>query len=150
MKKPGKMIAEALRSVLKKPATIKYPYVKVEMPDQFRGKLSFDASKCICCKLCMRDCPSNAIQIKKVGEKQFEAEIDLSRCIYCAQCVDSCPKDALKVTPEFELASLSRAKLKAVFHAQPPKDAKKEEQPKDAQPAPAAQTVRVDEPEKKS
>ncbi len=118
MKKPGKMIPEALKSVFKKPATVRYPAVKVTMPDRFRGKLSFDPSKCICCKLCMRDCPADAIKITKIGADQVECEIDLSRCIYCAQCVDTCPKGALKATPEFELAGLDRAKLKAVFRGQ--------------------------------
>lgn len=65
------------------------------MPEGFRGKLNFNAKACIGCKLCMRDCPSDAIVIKKVGDKQFEAEIDIAKCIYCAQCADSCHKKAL-------------------------------------------------------
>ncbi|MFB3892320.1 MAG: 4Fe-4S binding protein [Phycisphaerae bacterium] len=119
MKKPGKMAREALGSVLKKPATIRYPFVKIEMPDKFRGKLKYHAERCIGCKMCMRDCPSGAIEIVKVGEKRFECRIDCSRCIYCAQCVDSCPKDALEATREFELAALDRATLKVVYHAPP-------------------------------
>jgi formate hydrogenlyase subunit 6/NADH:ubiquinone oxidoreductase subunit I len=113
------MLAEVLRSLGRKPVTTRYPLVKLEMPAHFRGKLKFDASKCIGCKMCMRDCPSGAITITKVGEKQFEAEIDLSRCIYCAQCVDSCPKGALETTPEFELAGFDRSKMKVVFRAAP-------------------------------
>ena len=119
MKRPGRMIQQVLSSLFKKPATVLYPFVKVEMPAQFRGKLKFHPEKCICCKLCMKDCPTAAIEITKKGEKQFEAEIDLSRCVYCAQCVDSCPKDALEATPEFELASLNRPVLKVTFRADP-------------------------------
>lgn len=66
--------------------------------------------------LCMRDCPSDAITIKKIGEKKFQAEINLARCIYCAQCVDSCPKKALETTKEFELAKFNREKLKVIFN----------------------------------
>ena len=113
------MIREVLRSVLKRPATEKYPATPAPMREKFRGKIKFDASKCIGCKMCMRDCPSGAITITKVGEKQFEAEIDLSRCIYCAQCVDSCPKGALEATPEFELAGFDRSKMKVVFRGAP-------------------------------
>jgi formate hydrogenlyase subunit 6/NADH:ubiquinone oxidoreductase subunit I len=119
MIRPGKMIKQVLQSLFKKPATINYPFVKVEMPDKFRGKLKFYPERCICCKLCMRDCPSNAIVIKKVGEKRFEAEIDLAKCVYCAQCVDSCPKGALESTKNFELANLKSDKLKLVFSADP-------------------------------
>ena len=65
----------------------------------------------------MKDCPSDAITITKVGEKKFQAEIDISKCIYCAQCVDSCPKKALEATGEFELAQTDHGKLKVVYSA---------------------------------
>ncbi|MDD5495976.1 MAG: 4Fe-4S binding protein [Candidatus Omnitrophica bacterium] len=122
MKRPGKMIKEVLETIFKKPVTTMYPFRKAHMPDKFRGKIKFYPERCIGCKLCMRDCPSNAITIRKVGEHQFEAEIDLGKCIYCAQCVDTCPKKALESTPEFELAVLDRSKLKVKFNAPPEED----------------------------
>jgi len=120
MIKPGKMLREVLQSLLLKPATVLYPYFKVRMPDRFRGKISFEPARCIGCKLCMRDCPTNCITITKVGDKRFQAEFDLDKCIYCAQCVDTCPKKALSATVEYELAQLQRSKLKVIFHAEPP------------------------------
>jgi len=117
MSKPGKMTGQLIKSLFKKPATINYPAQRSGMAEGFRGKLKFNPKLCIGCKLCMRDCPSNAIVIRKVGEKEFEAEIDIAKCISCAQCVDSCPKKALEITPEFELANLDRMKLKVVFSA---------------------------------
>ena len=117
MIRPGKMIRQVLQSLFKKPATTLYPFVKTEMPDRYRGRLKYYPEKCIGCLLCMRDCPTGAITIRKVSDKKFEAEIDLTRCIYCAQCVDSCPKKALEATKEFELAGLDAKKLKVVFSA---------------------------------
>lgn len=119
MRHPGKMIKEVLAHVLRKPVTVQYPAVKIEMPPQFRGRLKFDAAKCIGCKLCVRDCPAGAIAITKRPDGGIDAEIDLSKCIYCAQCVDSCPKSALEATGEFELAGLDRDNLKLVYHGQP-------------------------------
>lgn len=117
MKKPGKMLSETVRHVFKRPATVKYPYVKVEMPAKFRGKIKFDPDKCIGCKACMRDCPAKVINIIKVADKKFEAEFLNDRCIFCAQCVDSCPTDAIEATVEFELATFDRKNLKTRFRA---------------------------------
>jgi formate hydrogenlyase subunit 6/NADH:ubiquinone oxidoreductase subunit I len=138
---PGKMSREVLTSLFRKPATVLYPYVKVLMPDRFRGKIKFISSRCIGCKLCMRDCPTNCITITKVGDKQFQAEFDLDRCIYCAQCVDTCPKKALETTVEYELAQLQRDKLKVIFHAEPTPPsapAAPAERTPESQPAPGA------------
>jgi len=128
MKKPGKMIREVLTSILRKPATVLYPFVQVRMPANFRGKLRFHQAKCIACKLCVKDCPSDAITITKHADGKIDAEIDLSRCIFCAQCVDSCPKDALEATAEFEIANGNRAKLKVELNDRPDHNSQSESQ----------------------
>ena len=125
MIRPGKMVKQVLESLFKKPATSKYPFKKSAMPNHYRGKIIFHPELCIGCKMCVRDCPSNAIIINKVAEKKFEAEFNLAKCIYCAQCVDSCMKKALESTKEFELAVLDKKKLKVIFGADIKEDTKK-------------------------
>jgi len=112
MIRPGKMLFEVLRHLARKPATVSYPASKVPMPPRFRGRIAYRSELCIGCKLCVKDCPSEAITINKLGEKLFEAVIDLDRCVFCAQCVESCPKDALESSAEYELASMDKGKLR--------------------------------------
>ena len=48
----------------------------VETPEGFRGKIVYDKEKCIGCKLCIKVCPTNAIEFK---EKEKKIKIYLSR-----------------------------------------------------------------------
>ncbi len=137
MIKPGRMLGEALAHLGAKPATVKYPFEPAVVQAGLRGKIKFFAEKCIGCKICEKDCPSDAITINKLGDKRFECVFDLDKCIYCAQCVDSCPKKALAVTTEFELAQLDRHKLRFVYHAPDAPPAAPAAQPA----APAAKTA---------
>jgi formate hydrogenlyase subunit 6/NADH:ubiquinone oxidoreductase subunit I len=105
------MLSQAVKSLFKKPATINYPLQKANMPAGSRGKLTFDASVCVGCRLCTKDCPSHAIEISPAAEGGFKATVHLDKCIYCGQCADSCRKGALHCTTEFELAAFNRGKL---------------------------------------
>jgi formate hydrogenlyase subunit 6/NADH:ubiquinone oxidoreductase subunit I len=116
---PGRMVFSVLASLFKKPATIGYPFKSFKMPDHFRGQPKFSSEKCTGCRLCIRDCPSQAIKITKIADRQFEASIDLGKCVYCAQCADTCPRKVIEITTDFELAQLERGTLRITFHAEP-------------------------------
>jgi formate hydrogenlyase subunit 6/NADH:ubiquinone oxidoreductase subunit I len=91
------------------------------MPDRFRGRPVVHTENCIGCKMCVRNCPSGAIQIEDKGAKTFQATIDLGRCVYCGQCAFVCPKKTIELTKDFELAAFDRASLVVVYHAPTPK-----------------------------
>jgi formate hydrogenlyase subunit 6/NADH:ubiquinone oxidoreductase subunit I len=112
MKIFGRIIPTLMGKLMKKPDTIMYPTVHAKVPERFRGALEFDPEKCVGCKMCQRVCPSNAIEIEKVGDKRYKAVVRMDKCIFCGQCVDSCIKAALKNTNNFELASTNKHKLK--------------------------------------
>lgn len=108
----GALIPESIRQLFKKAATNLYPAETFPTPKEFRGKLVADNSLCIGCNICVRDCPAEAIEIVKTGEKQFKFVVYLDRCVYCGQCVEVCPKKVLSMSADHELASYDRASLK--------------------------------------
>ena len=83
-------------------ATINPP---VATPPGFRGKITYDAEKCIGCKLCLKVCPCGAIEYK---EKEKKIKIYLSRCCFCSQCNDICPVNCLSMSDEFLLADTDK------------------------------------------
>jgi len=109
-------LPELLRHLFKKPATVDYPFKKLEVPKDFRGTPYLNPDMCIACRACERDCPAEAIEITSVNEaeKRFRMVIHNDRCIHCAQCVDSCPTTpkAMQMDSLFELADDDRHKLK--------------------------------------
>lgn len=117
--RPGEMLLLVLGSLFRKPATIRYPYAPFRMPGGFRGPPLFDSNRCIGCNLCIRDCPSQAIAIVKVGDKRFDQTVDLGRCVYCGQCAETCPRKAITISSEFELTQIAKGSLKVTYHSTP-------------------------------
>lgn len=110
-----KMLPEVIKALFKTPATINYPNEKLETPEGFRGRIIFNSQLCIGCKMCMRDCPAEAIQIEPTAvDKKFKCTFLLDRCLFCAQCVYSCPRKALASSSEFELTCFERDQSKDI------------------------------------
>jgi hydrogenase-4 component H len=143
--KIGAIFPEVFRHLFQKPATVHYPFVKGFVPKGLRGKPVMDPHLCIGCKMCERDCPSEAIEIhqaepkaeakpaeaapkveaaaadgsakpaKEKVKKEFFMVFYLDRCTHCAQCEEVCPRKAIVMDEHFEDAALSREALKFVY-----------------------------------
>jgi formate hydrogenlyase subunit 6/NADH:ubiquinone oxidoreductase subunit I len=77
----------------------------VATPERFRGKIRYDKDTCIGCKLCIKVCPSEAIEFKEAEKK---IKIFLARCTFCSQCNDICPVSCLSMSDEFLLADTDK------------------------------------------
>ena len=96
--------------IFTKPATCKYPFVKPQLADDFRGQQVFDISLCVSCGLCSRDCPAKAIEMVDVEGKK-RPQFLLDRCVFCYQCAESCPRNAIKSSVIYELATTDKSSL---------------------------------------
>ena len=111
-KKPliSPMLKRAISHIFTKPVTTKYPFVKPELPQDFRGRQVFDITLCVSCGLCSRDCPAKAIEMVEVdGKRRPQFKLDL--CIFCYQCAESCPRNAIKSSVFYELATTDKSSL---------------------------------------
>jgi formate hydrogenlyase subunit 6/NADH:ubiquinone oxidoreductase subunit I len=96
--------------LFKKPFTRQYPFVKVEVPEGYRGRHILYPEKCISCGLCERNCPADAIELVEVSGKRMP-RFFLDRCIFCYLCVESCPRDAIQLSTNFEMSTTETEEL---------------------------------------
>ncbi|MDG6221075.1 MAG: 4Fe-4S binding protein [Candidatus Thermoplasmatota archaeon] len=137
---PTIMVFEIFRQLFNKPATNKFPVkyapknmhaaakaiekgnVKitppVKVPKDFRGKVAYDREACIGCKMCIKMCPSNAIEwIPGPGGKAKGSKVKfyMSRCTFCEMCVEICPKECIKMTQDFMMSDADKESANLVI-----------------------------------
>ncbi|MCS7386178.1 MAG: ferredoxin [Candidatus Methanomethylicota archaeon] len=105
------MIREIWRNFPKRPATLKYPFERLEPSERYRGKHHFDPKLCVGCGLCARDCPAKAIEMVTFSDGKRRPVFYLDRCIFCAVCERICPRNAIKLTKFYELATYDKSEL---------------------------------------
>lgn len=102
--------------------TIQYPKERWTLPERSRGMVvlltDHDTGQlnCTACLLCMRACPTGAIDIgyekDEKGKRHLqEFKVDYNICCFCGLCEESCNFAAIKMATKFEFPEYDRADL---------------------------------------
>jgi len=148
-RKAAAMLPELLKNFFSRPDTVKYPFEKLTPTPEFRGRMVWEADKCIGCQACVRDCPTGVIDIVKAAPdvKKFNATYRMYLCIFCGQCVDSCPVHCIHWTSAFELAADKRQTIQYDCSAEGIELARKQAAEKAAAKAEAKPDTPTDQPQ---
>ena len=96
------MLKDVIGALFLKPVTQKYPFERTQPSERLRGKLVWDPEKCTGCALCVKDCPSDAIEmvVNDKQNKNFVLRYHMDRCTFCAQCVQNCRFECMGMSDE--------------------------------------------------
>ena len=107
----GTMLSDVTRALFQEPVTEKYPFERTDAPLRYRGRLDWNPESCVGCQLCVKDCPSSALELVILDRKakRFVLTYHMDRCTFCAQCVHSCRQGSISLCcDEWELAATSK------------------------------------------
>jgi formate hydrogenlyase subunit 6/NADH:ubiquinone oxidoreductase subunit I len=116
--KIGGMWRDALKAMIHRPVTQRYPFERLAAPERFRSKLQWNLNECTGCGLCVKDCPANAIDVVTLDRKakRFVFRYHVDRCTFCGQCVATCNKHCLSMPQDdWELAALNRDEFVVLY-----------------------------------
>jgi formate hydrogenlyase subunit 6/NADH:ubiquinone oxidoreductase subunit I len=99
---------KALANLFKKPSTESFPKGPApKAAPRYRGRIAYDATKCINCGMCERVCAPHCMTRTSVpapggepGDMQVTFTFDLTSCTYCGLCADFCAKKAITLTDD--------------------------------------------------
>ncbi|WP_130837886.1 4Fe-4S binding protein [Lachnoclostridium sp. Marseille-P6806] len=101
---------EAIRNLFKKPATERFPgSAAPKAAECYRGRLSYDPTKCVNCGMCIRVCAPQCMTrtIREIdGETQeITFTFDMTSCTFCGMCADFCSQHSIVMTDDYMMVS---------------------------------------------
>lgn len=107
-------LKEAIGNLFSKPSTVEFPKVSVEAKPGYRGRVSYDAEKCINCGMCMKVCSPGSITrtVEPVeGGEKITYSFDHTSCTFCGMCQDFCASKAIQLTADYHMVACDKREL---------------------------------------
>lgn len=101
-------IKEAVKNLFMPPVTENYPKVPIKVPENYRGRIKFNAEKCLGCGMCIKVCSPGAITktVEAIEDGQkITMRFELGSCTFCQMCSDFCAKKCIELTQEYSMVS---------------------------------------------
>jgi len=121
------MFPQLWETLRERVSTVSFPFGPSEVPTNFRGRVRIEADECRGCGLCVRDCPSFALELEKESRDEYRLIYYPRRCIFCGQCEESCRFDVIHLTNEFVKPSVGARPSREVLVDRRPDDDAEEE-----------------------
>jgi len=108
-------LAEAVKSLVHRPYTSKFPYKPHTPYPGFRGQPKYDQERCLGCLACEQVCPTEAIahrDLTEDGKPRRRMIHYTDTCIFCGSCEAACIADhqGIRLSADWELSYFDRAK----------------------------------------
>lgn len=110
-------LKNVIENLFSRPVPRPFPRPEEQGKPGYRGRISYDADKCVNCGNCIRVCSPGAITRvfeEKEGGKQITYSFDLTSCTFCAMCQDFCEEQAIRLTPDYHMVARDAAELVTV------------------------------------
>ncbi len=109
------LLTQLVRTFFNRAETVDYPFGPAEIPPGFRGRVVTREENCTGCSLCVRDCPANALELRRESRKVYQLVYYPDRCAYCGQCELSCNFNAIHLISTYVDATQDRDALRVVL-----------------------------------
>jgi len=97
----NKCVAECPQQILQLVGLSHLVTVRCINLDKGKDARNVCTSACIKCKMCEKNCPSDAVHVEQRGVGSV-AVIDYSKCTNCGICAAKCPTKAIQITEQID------------------------------------------------
>ena len=106
-------LGEAIKALVLRPYTSKFPAVPHTPHANFRGQPKFNNTKCVGCLACEEACPAEAIAHQDQLQSKPPTRVMIhytDTCIFCSSCEVACIADheGIKLSNDWELSFFDR------------------------------------------